>query len=421
MHAGRPRVHFLGVCVCRSATGWLACRLQRKRARMAEHDSDYDVHNASGGTDVSGDEGGAVYTSDDNDNDPLVSRYRARTARTEAMAEAFEELEAGVYDGEDGAGEVDNSLWGTCVANADRCVALCGFTPGEFIELFSVVEDRLHDRVGRGKRSRITKQDRLLLLLVFLKHYESNKRIAETFGLSKSHAQNRIAEVAEAIGPTLWRHYVESIDIDDADIRRYPEFPDVVAMVDVTAQPIWAPAVSFEERRHYFSGKHRTYAFKTQCLHALDGRVVHIVTCVPGATHDLTIAQVCANEIRRVVRPVPPHDPPLNVDGSGEDEPDEPARVLLADSGYQGLQHIMPCILPFKRRLNRPLTADQRRHNRRVARRRVLVENYYGRMKRRYRIMTDKYRGERHNYELYLKLCVALTNFHVMKHPLRAE
>lgn len=381
---------------------------------MAERDSDYEEQNASGGTDVSGDEGGAASDSS-SDEDPLVARYRARAERTEEMAAALEEAEA---EEDEEEGEVDNSLWGTCVADANRCATLCGFSPGEFLELYAEVEAGLDDHAGRGKRSKITKHDKLLMLLVFLKHYESNKRLAETFSISKSHAQKCVAEVAHAIGPLLWDLYVETIDLDDADMERYPELPDVVAMMDVTVQPIWVPDGSFEERKRYFSGKHKTYVLKSQCLHALDGRVVHVVTTVAGATHDVTIAQRHVNDLRRVFRPVYPHDPPLNVDDSSEEE-DEPARMLLVDSGYQGLQHSLPCILPFKRRPTRPLTADQKRHNRRVAKRRVLVENYYGRLKRRYRIMTDKYRGEHSNYEMFFKLCIALTNFHVAKHPLR--
>jgi hypothetical protein len=42
-------------------------------------------------------------------------------------------------------------------------------------------------------------------------------------------------------------------------------------------------------------------------------------------------------------------------------------------------------------------------------------------IRRGHRIMTDKYRGERGAYEMFFKLCVALTNFHAIKHPLRAE
>jgi transposase len=164
------------------------------------------------------------------------------------------------------------------------------------------------------------------------------------------------------------------------------------------------------------------YAIKSQCVHDLRGLVVSIVTNVPGATHDVTFAQRTIAEIERIVRPRKPRDedddPRIDADGS-DDEDAENGRLLMVDSGYQGLQHIVPCVLPYKKRANRPLTAQEKQHNRRLSRRRVLVENYYGRLKRRYRIMTDKYRGERGAYPAYFKLCVALTNFHIMKHPLR--
>jgi hypothetical protein len=381
--------------------------------KMAARDSDDDFEPNASGDEEDDDED---MSSADDDDDPLVVRYRARAAQTAEMVQAFEEREEDA--GDDEQEEIDNSMWGTCVADVPRCVALCGFTPLEFLELFGELEDRLEEHVGRGKRSKITKHDRLLMLLVFLKHYESNTRLAQTFGLSKSHVQKCVSSTAETVLPTLWRCYIETLDIDDPE--RYDEFPGVVAMMDVTVQPIWVPEGAYDERKRYFSGKHKMYVMKSQCLHDRRGRVLSVVTGIAGAVHDVSIAQRSIAEIRRVVRPMEPRDndeDPVDVEADVDDQED--GRLLMVDSGYQGLQHLLPCVLPYKKRPNRALTAPQKQHNRRMARRRVLVENYYGRLKRRYRIMTDKYRGERDGYEMYFKLCVALTNFHVIKHPLR--
>jgi hypothetical protein len=357
-------------------------------------------------------------SSGDESDDPLVERYRARAAQTEAMAVAAEEAEDDAGS-EEGEGD-DNSLWGTCVGDVDRCRTLCGFTPAEFLELYAEVEDRLEENVGRGKRSKITKHDRLLMLLVFLKHYETNARLAQTFGISKGHVQKCITGTAETVLPTLWRCYIETLDIDEPE--RYDEFAGVVAMMDVTVQPIWTPEGSYDEKKRYFSGKHKMYVLKSQCLHDRRGLVLSVVAAIPGAVHDVTIAQRSIAEIRRVVRPMEPRDndeDPVDVEDDVDDQED--GRLLMVDSGYQGLQHLLPCVLPYKKRPGRELTAPQKQHNRRMARRRVLVENYYGRLKRRYRIMTDKYRGERGAYEMFFKICVSLTNFHVIKHPLRTE
>lgn len=383
---------------------------------MADYSSDYEP-NSSGDDavdqddDMSGLEGSS-------DEDPLLSHYRARSASTAALAAGAEEDEADAGDEE--PEEADDSVWAVCAADAERCKVFSGFTVPEVLELFGECEDALVEHVGRGKHSKLSKHDRLLMLLMHLRHYDPSATLAQTFGISKTHIQRTIRATAEAVAPVLWHCYVETVDLDAAP--RFDEFPTVVAMMDATVQPIYAPEGAYDEKKRFFSGKHKIYCLKSQIIHDLRGLAIDVVAGVPGATHDVTIAQRHTNDIRRVVRPVFPRDPHLDVedsDASG-DEP-EPARLIMVDSGYQGLQHVLPCVLPIKKRPNRPLTAAQKLHNRRVARRRVLVENYYGRMKQRHRIVADKYRGERDAYELFFKLCVALTNFHVGKYPLRAD
>lgn len=88
---------------------------------------------------------------------------------------------------------------------------------------------------------------------------------------------------------------------------------------------------------------------------------------------------------------------------------DEEPWTMLVDSGYQGLQQVLPAILPQKRRAGHDFTRDQRDHNRRLARHRVVCEQFYGRLKAKWRIMTSKYRNDRDDYATIFKLCAALT------------
>lgn len=88
---------------------------------------------------------------------------------------------------------------------------------------------------------------------------------------------------------------------------------------------------------------------------------------------------------------------------------DEPWAILV-DSGYQGLQRHVIAILPYKRRPRRPVTRLQREHNQLLARHRVVCEQFYGRLKTKWRIMTSKYRGNRDEYERLFRICCALTN-----------
>ena len=97
-----------------------------------------------------------------------------------------------------------------------------------------------------------------------------------------------------------------------------------------------------------------------------------------------------------------------------EDDMDEDDDVelwsILVDSGYQGLQHVLPAILPYKRRVGRELARIQRDHNRRLACHRVVCEHFYGRLKAKWRIMTSKYRNDRDDHAKLFRLCAALTS-----------
>jgi hypothetical protein len=100
-----------------------------------------------------------------------------------------------------------------------------------------------------------------------------------------------------------------------------------------------------------------------------------------------------------------------------EDEDEAPWSVLV-DSGYQGLQRSVNAILPAKKRANRPFTRQQRRHNQDLASERVICERFYGRLKTKFRVISTKYRNSRDEYYRIFKLCVALTNYHTLIHPL---
>ncbi|KAE8874831.1 hypothetical protein PF003_g41033 [Phytophthora fragariae] len=52
---------------------------------------------------------------------------------------------------------------------------------------------------------------------------------------------------------------------------------------------------------------------------------------------------------------------------------------------------------------------------------RVIVENYFGRMKTLWGVCFDKWRWDEGAYDLFFRVCLALTNAHVRLRPLRAE
>ncbi len=84
---------------------------------------------------------------------------------------------------------------------------------------------------------------------------------------------------------------------------------------------------------------------------------------------------------------------------------------LLADSGYQGLSKLHDrSQTPKKRSKKHQLTRDEKRSNRELSRRRIVVENVIRSLKI-FRILLERYRNRRKGFSLRFNLIAGLYNF----------
>ena len=84
---------------------------------------------------------------------------------------------------------------------------------------------------------------------------------------------------------------------------------------------------------------------------------------------------------------------------------------LLADSGYQGIAKLHnQSRTPKKRSKKVQLTKDERRANRELSRRRIVVENVIRSLKI-FRILSERYRNRRKRFSLRFNLIAGLYNF----------
>jgi IS5 family transposase len=84
---------------------------------------------------------------------------------------------------------------------------------------------------------------------------------------------------------------------------------------------------------------------------------------------------------------------------------------LLADSGYQGISKLHgKSRTPKKRSKKRQLTDEERRTNRELSQRRIVVENVIRSLKI-FRILLERYRNRRKRFSLRFNLIAGLYNF----------
>jgi hypothetical protein len=267
--------------------------------------------------------------------EPVFEHYKDREEHTAKLADDALVLQNQINIAEDNVNSSPVS-WANLQLDEDRCRLICGFSPKEFRDLYNIVEDDIEENIGRELRSKISKEDKLLMTLCYLKHYETIDKIRDTFSISKSYIHTILSKTINSIPPVLYEYYVIDLEdrLDDNE-EKYKLFPDAKFVMDVTFQSIWTPTGTYEEKKVYFSGKHKMYGLKSQCIHNRKGLLVHCIPGQVGSTHDLTICKNNMKEVKEVFE---------------KDDDEDSYYSVLVDSGYQGLQEYTDCFLSFKKK-----------------------------------------------------------------------
>jgi transposase len=83
---------------------------------------------------------------------------------------------------------------------------------------------------------------------------------------------------------------------------------------------------------------------------------------------------------------------------------------VLADAGDQGLAELHEnCQTPFKKSKYQPLTKKEKQRNRSLARKRILIEHIFRKLKV-FRILSERYRNRRKRFSLRFNLIAAIYN-----------
>lgn len=338
-------------------------------------------------------------------DDDQLDYYKDRELHTASLAheELIRQRHSDQADDDD---NITRLCWNNVKGDDEQCIILTGFSCDEFIELLEICEKHIPIVIGRGKHGQFTTADKLLMILCYIKHYETQEKLGSTFNISKSQVNSLVDDVSDAIMPIFYDKYVVNIDKLTAYQHKLKgEFANAKFVMDATVQEIWTPLGNFNERKRFYSEKHKKYCLKSGTLHLRNGLLVNCWSGYPGSVHDLTVARENIKNIKKFARKPDPDD---------EDD----SWSIMADKGFIGLEEDLNIFRPHKRRAMRKLTVSQKNFNKRLASKRVICERWYGRLKTRYRIMAAKYRNHRDNYERYFKLCAALTNYHMLSNPL---
>lgn len=277
--------------------------------------------------------------------------------------------------------------------SAEAFRQLTGITPAAFDHLlaelqprYDAAEARRKNRPGRkrkpgaGRKHALPLADRLLALLMYYRTYTTHAFLGFLFGIDDS-AVGRNINPLQPLLAGIFRIPERRVELDEGDIREL--------FFDATERAIPRPT---RGQRAYYSGKKKRHTVKHQVVVVRRRkptgpgakprrvRVAAVSQAFPGKTHDKKVY-----DRTRIVCP-------RGVPRAG-------------DTAYVGTG----LRTPRKKPRGGELTARQKAGNRRVSRRRIVVEHGIGKMKV-WRIAAERYRNPRRRHTLIMKNVAGLHN-----------
>jgi hypothetical protein len=270
---------------------------------------------------------------------------------------------------------------------------LTGITPDVFDQLLVELQPRHQEaevqrktrrprqrKPGAGPTHTLDLADRLLMLLMYYRTYTTHAVLGFLFGLDDSNVGRNMNPLQPLLAG-LFRIPERRVELEPDEIREL--------FFDATERPIPRPT---RGQKTYYSGKKKRHTVKHQVVvvrkRKTSGRagqkrrvrIAAVSGAFPGKTHDEKVY-----DRTRVVVP--------------------PGVKRTGDTAYQGTGLDTPTRRPRKG----SLTARQKAGNRRVSKRRIVVEHGIGKMKI-WRITAERYRNRRRGHTLMMKNVAGLHN-----------
>ncbi len=303
--------------------------------------------------------------------------------------------------------------------------SLTGLTVAEFDELFALFAPayetaRLSRRcpagrlreAGAGHPFALPLAERLLMALLYFRLYLSQSLLSLLFDVDQSTVSRelflRVLPVLSGILPIPLRdtplgHWAQKPNEDGPTFpvpvrtgkrittlkelfEAFPEMEEV--LLDATEQPVPQPEDK-HKRKLAFSGKQHDHTVKTQIV-ATRTHLLHVCGGLPGSVHDMTV-----------------------LSGSGVLLQMPKTVKVRLDRGYQGCDKGKgkPDVQsPVRKVRGHVVTVVGKAYNHLLSVFRIPVEHHFARLKR-FRILSDIYRGDTAGHENVFCVIAGLLNF----------
>ena len=295
--------------------------------------------------------------------------------------------------------------------NERQLKAVTGLSSEQFSILLVIFESLLNIQMEKNKDGKIkpnngkigilkTPSDKLFFVLYYLKCYPVYDQFGFIFDMSGSSAYTWLYKIMPVFIETLAQLNIlpkTKFETPEEMKEAFKDFETLV--IDATERAIQRPQDNEAQEDHY-SGKKKKHTIKNTIIASLDFIVLYVGVTFSGKNHDYGMFKKEFNS-------------DLNWFSSFN---------VLIDLGYTGFgsdYEIKTVEIPHKKpyktknNTNPELTKKQKEENREMSRKRVIVENVIGGMKR-FRCISDRYRNHITELKnLFILLAAGLWNFNM--------
>jgi len=246
--------------------------------------------------------------------------------------------------------------------------------------------------IGGGRNAELDGRDQLLLCIVWLRVYPTHEVLGYLLGVSDS----TVSRIISRVLPLLEQAGRDTMRMPDPGRKRrhsldqlLSDTPELAVVIDSFEQKIQRPKEP-TERDAFYSGKKKTHTLKSQiAVHEETGAIVDISDSVPGPTADINLLEQSGLMTRL----------PEGVGGIG-------------DLAYVGIEKLQPQALgasPRRKPRGQPRPPEDVLYNTAFSRRRIIVENTIGRL-RRYQSLSQTDRQHRQKHTARVRAVAGLVN-----------
>jgi len=297
------------------------------------------------------------------------------------------------------------------------------FTEREIVALFQDTQPKFIKNRAKGPAPLICNLDALILLLHWLKTGAEFAQVALLSGYGESAVRTAISRAKEAVFEMLeerwWLQRRRPVPLE-----RTPH-PYIGLLCDSTSIEVFRPMCRFDEAKVYWDGKNKIYALKKEvCVMASPPHYALFTSPkFYGSEHDYSQFKKNYEKYSRYLHksPAEAHQVPRDVS--------EPSWAILGDSAYIGDANDTPGLRKIALLKRTQVVFPTQRHEQQeLARLRVPIECFFGRLKKLWAVVRGTYRfvfllsswyliprcrWDHRNFDLEFDLCVLLTNQHI--------